>query len=294
MGTKRTWTGKHICFCLAVLILISFSGCGPLEKTRVKTEVETEARQYLLRTRQLIAQGEFEGALSEVQNVLSLSFREPLEDEALFLMGLIWVHSGNPKRDDAASLRAFRKLTGDFPQSPWVEPAKIIVVGLEEKGRLNQANEELRESLARLKQTHVKAPPHKEAQEPLLRGQRLLLRGDFEGALKEVEGALALSGGEPPGDESLFFLGLIYAHPANPKRDAVKSSGSFERLMKDYPKSLWAEQAKIWAGMLRENDRLNQMVDKLNESVKKLNEMIEKSKQVDIEIEEKKKREKGK
>jgi len=256
--------------------------------------METEARQYVLRTRQLIAQGEFESALAEAQKVLSLSFREPPEDEALFLMGLIHAHSGNPKKDDAASLLAFKKVIGDFPQSPWVEPAKIIVVGLEEKGRLNQANEELRESLARLKQTHVKAPPHKEAQEPLLRGQRLLLRGDFEGALKEVERALALSNGEPPGDESLFLIGLIYVHPANSRRDLVKSSGFFERLTKDYPQSLWAEQAKIWTGMFRENDRLNQMIDKLNESVKKLNEVIEKSKQVDIEIEEKKKREKGK
>ena len=44
--------------------------------------------------------------------------------------------------------------------------------------------------------------------------------------------------------------------------------------------------AKDWTGMLRENDRLKQAVEKLNQT-------IEKSKQVDIEIEEKR-REKGK
>ena len=60
----------------------------------------------------------------------------------------------------------------------------------------------------------------------------------------------------------------------------------YKKLMKDYPQSSWSELAKIWTGMLQENERLTQTVDKLNQT-------IEKSKQVDIEIEEKKK-EKGK
>ena len=60
----------------------------------------------------------------------------------------------------------------------------------------------------------------------------------------------------------------------------------YKKLMKDYPQSPWSELAKTWAGMLQENEKLSLTVDKLNQT-------IEKSKQVDIEIEEKKK-EKGK
>jgi hypothetical protein len=45
-------------------------------------------------------------------------------------------------------------------------------------------------------------------------------------------------------------------------------------MMQYYPKSPLVEQAKIWVEMLQENERLNQI--------------IEKSKQVDIEIEQKK------
>ena len=81
-------------------------------------------------------------------------------------------------------------------------------------------------------------------------------------------------------------MGLIYAHPGNPKRDYGKSLSYFKKLMKDYPQSPWSELAKAWTGMIQENERLNQTVEKLNQT-------IEKSKQVDIEIEEKK-REKGK
>jgi hypothetical protein len=56
--------------------------------------------------------------------------------------------------------------------------------------------------------------------------------------------------------------------------------------VKEYPQSSLAEQAKIWAGILYENEKLNQTIEKLNQ-------MIEETKQVDIQIEEKK-REKGK
>lgn len=120
----------------------------------------------------------------------------------------------------------------------------------------------------------------------LLRAKKLLARQDYDGSLRETQKALSLSGKNPPGDEALFDMGLIYAHPENPKKDYVKSLILFKRLMRDYPKSALFEQAKVWVGILYENEKLNQTIEKLNE-------MIEKTKQVDIEIEEKK-REKGK
>jgi hypothetical protein len=43
-----------------------------------------------------------------------------------------------------------------------------------------------------------------------------------------------------------------------------------------------AGQAKLWIGILQENERLNREIEELNKTIKK-------SKQVDIEIEEKKK-----
>jgi outer membrane protein assembly factor BamD (BamD/ComL family) len=69
-------------------------------------------------------------------------------------------------------------------------------------------------------------------------------------------------------------MGLIYAHVNNPQRDFGKALDFFKRVVKDYPKSPLAEEAKAWAGVLQENEKLSQM--------------IEKSKQVDIAVEEKK------
>jgi tetratricopeptide (TPR) repeat protein len=118
------------------------------------------------------------------------------------------------------------------------------------------------------------------------RGKELLAQGDFEGALKQNQKVLSLSGNNPPGDEALFNMGLIYAHSGNPKKDYGKSIGFFKKLTKDYPQSPFVEQVRIWTGVLQENEKLNQ-------TIQKLNQVIEGSKQVDIEIEEKK-REKAK
>jgi outer membrane protein assembly factor BamD (BamD/ComL family) len=93
-------------------------------------------------------------------------------------------------------------------------------------------------------------------------------RGDFEAALKENQEILAQSPKSPPGDAALMNLGLINAHYANPKKDYNKALGYFMRLEKDFPRSPLAEEAKIWSGVLQ---------------------AFEKAKQVDLEIQKKKK-----
>jgi tetratricopeptide (TPR) repeat protein len=120
----------------------------------------------------------------------------------------------------------------------------------------------------------------------LLRARELLEKQDYDGSLKEYQEILSLAGQNPPGDEALSNMGLIYAHPGNPKKDYGKSVSFLNKLKKDYPQSPFVVQARIWVGILQENEKLNQ-------TVQKLNQMIEESKRVDIEIEEKK-RERGK
>ncbi len=120
------------------------------------------------------------------------------------------------------------------------------------------AEEEGRRPEARVKT----APDH------LAAARKLLGQGDYEGSFRESQKALALAGRKPPGDEAFFHMGLIYAHYRNPRRDYGKSADFFGKLLKDYPQSSLAEQARIWIGVLH---------------------VIEKSKQVDIEIEEMKK-----
>ena len=49
----------------------------------------------------------------------------------------------------------------------------------------------------------------REARNYLILAQKLLARGDYEGALAENQKVLALSNRQSPGDEALFNIGLI-------------------------------------------------------------------------------------
>ncbi|OPY77722.1 MAG: hypothetical protein A4E64_01015 [Syntrophorhabdus sp. PtaU1.Bin058] len=97
----------------------------------------------------------------------------------------------------------------------------------------------------------------------------LYARGDFEGALKVNQSIVSLAEGKPPGDQSLFNIGLIYADNKYQKKDYRKSIVFFQRVVKEYPQSPLVAQAKTWIGVLV---------------------VIEKSKEVDIELERKKKK----
>jgi outer membrane protein assembly factor BamD (BamD/ComL family) len=137
--------------------------------------------------------------------------------------------------------------------------------------------------------------PRDESRQRLIRAQKLLVQGDYEAALEENQKVLSLSANNPPGDEALCYMALIYAHPGNPKRDYVKSIATFKRLIKEYPQSAWAEQAKIWAQVMQESENakrvavaVSQENDKLRQENDKLKRIIEESRKVDMEIEEKK------
>ena len=138
----------------------------------------------------------------------------------------------------------------------------------------------------RNEESHRKEETLKILSEHLLRARKLLEQRDYDGSFKENQKILSLSGQNPTGDEALFNMGLIYAHFGNPKKDNGRSIGFFKKLTKDYPDSPLVVQARIWTGILQENEKLSQ-------TIQKLIRVIEESKQVDIEIEEKK-REKGK
>ena len=107
----------------------------------------------------------------------------------------------------------------------------------------------------------------REANEYLILAQNLLAKGDYEGSLRESQRVLGLLKDQPPADTAIFNMGLIYAHPKNPKKDNKRAIYFFSRVIKGYPDGPWAEQAKIWVGVL---------------------DGVEKLKQVDLEIEERK------
>ena len=151
--------------------------------------------------------------------------------------------------------------------------------------------------------TLIELETRMKGREHLLAAQNLFEQGDYEGSLKENQAVLSLCDNTPPGDEALFNMALIYAHHGYRGRDLRKSLDHFEGLVKLFPQSPFAPQAKIWSGLIHDIQRMNEEIEEVNESLRKsreenerlmkeieeLNKTIRKSKQVDIEIDEKKK-----
>jgi hypothetical protein len=108
-------------------------------------------------------------------------------------------------------------------------------------------------------------------------------------------------GKDRPADESLFYMGLIYADYSNPEKDYNRSVNYFEKVIDKYPQSRFLEQARIWTGVLKGMEKLKRddpvitnehilchLLEQAKIMIGILN-VIEKVKQVDIEIDKKRK-----
>jgi tetratricopeptide (TPR) repeat protein len=277
MGRKQIRPRKYIFYSIACLISLSLFDCAAIDELRRREE----ARMSLRQGHKLLVRGNYEGALEKYQKVLALSNQKPPEDEALFYTGLIYASSRYAKRDTKKSMDFFTDILNDWPQSPFVEQAKIWLGVLHENERMNVLLKRIRQQdtrTAEAKPLELKAEDLAEGRESQTRSQRFAA-GDFEGFISENQKVLSLAHPRSPKDEALFNLGLVYAHEGNPKKDFSKSLDFFKRLIREHPRSPLVEQAKIWVGLLQEYESLNQVIQKL--------------KQVDIEVEERK-REKAK
>ncbi len=162
----------------------------------------------------------------------------------------------------------------------------------------------------------------REMRDSLLVADDLFARGDFDGSLNAFQKIFDAAHDRPPADRAAYSIGLIYAHPQNPNRDVQKARRSLDRIIRQYPDSPWAEQARIWVGVLDETeeskreieqvrrdletskeeiekkrlaiekskqevDKSRLELEKTKQEIEKTKQVIEKSKQVDIEIDQK-------
>jgi len=183
--------------------------------------------------------------------VLSLIDTKGRADRALFNLGTIYSHPDNAERDYSKAVEFFKRVLRDYPDSPLYNHAKAWLFLLND-----------------IMQSKVQITNLSNINGYLLQTDDLIETNNFKKALDVNQKALSISGNGHRMDEILFNIGLIYAHYDNPDKNYVKSIEYFERLITEYPESPLVNQAKVWQDLLN---------------------VIEKSKQVDIEIDQKKK-----
>ena len=129
------------------------------------------------------------------------------------------------------------------------------------------------------------------------RGLLLETPNDFDLALKQNQAALADR--KASQDVALYNIGMILAHPSNPKRDQTKAIYFFKTVVAEHPRSPFVDQAKTWIQVLEQQQKLSEERQKLAEEKRALNrerEMLaqerqklnyssERSWQLDMEIE---------
>jgi TolA-binding protein len=140
----RTWS--------KILESLDNTGHKHIESEEKKRELPMGREDVdLQRGQQLLAQGDFAGALRANQKVLVRFPQTPPGDEALFNMGLIHVHYANPKRDIGQAQIFFARLMEEFPESPRTEEARIWVGILETMEKTRQIDIEIEEKKRELR-----------------------------------------------------------------------------------------------------------------------------------------------
>ena len=119
----------------------------------------------------------------------------------------------------------------------------------------------------------------RQIRDSMLQGHNLFVYGDYDGAFAKYREALILSGDHAPADAAIYNIGLIYAHPGNPKRDHLKAIESFSKVMRNYPQSPWMEQARIWVDLLRQVENSKQEAELTREAMEESKQAIERSRQ---------------
>ena len=147
-----------------------------------------------------------------------------------------------------------------------------------------------------------KKPENETRIQQLERSTALVARGKYETAFQENQKALVEGKGAP--DVALFNIGLISSHSSNPKKNYPRALLSFRTLIKEHPYSPLAEQAKTWLEVLEERQSVAEEKSKLAEEKRvltreremllrereRLRYIAEKSRQVDIEIEKRRRK----
>ena len=144
-------------------------------------------------------------------------------------------------------------------------------------------------------------PHYSEANQLLLQAKSSFASGDF---LTSFEKSQEMLNRFPQkyGEHALYMMGLIYANPEYTYVNYDISIHFFEKLVKEYPESVFKNKAETWISLLNQNIDYAKMIDNKNKRISflenklgtekkeiiNLQNQIKRLKEIDLGIEEKK------
>jgi tetratricopeptide (TPR) repeat protein len=226
--------------------------------------VAKQSHRQLEQFREDLASGFYETVIQQALEIVATNETKPPADVAFYALGEAYAHQDYAGRNYDVSRYYFEKLIELFPESTLTAEAKTYISFFEKIA-------------AGGKKAAAPMPPSPPKKTPAVTSpqatptplpRKVVENHNFEKAVQKNLLILEQSGRQHPADEALYNLGLIYAHIDNPAKDFKKSRLYFHALVKQFPDSALAEEARIWLGLF---------------------ETIDKMQQIDIEIEQQKK-----
>ena len=228
-----------------------------------------------------MAAGFFETVIQQSKQVIAENETEPPADVAFYSLGEVYAHHDYKGRDYALSQYYFEKLIMNFPDSQLNAEAKTYIslfenIAAKEKevadaaadaAAVADAADSDAAATEKVSQKEIIVEKKNESA-PVPEPRKVVKNQNFEEAVKENLQILEKAGKKKPADEALYNLGLIYAHIDNPAKDYEKSQIYFHLLTEQFPDSEFAEEGRIWLGLFK---------------------TIEKIQQIDVDIEQQKK-----
>jgi tetratricopeptide (TPR) repeat protein len=142
----------------------------------------------------------------------------------------------------------------------------------------------------------------------LERANDSMILGNFQDALTENNKAISQPS-QPLGDRTLFQRGIIYSHPHNSDRNYQKAIANFREIIQEFPQSNLINAAEVFVVSLqkivdmeniikeqkkkikitrRKLEKGKAHIKKLNIQIAKFRKQIKEFKEIDLNIEEKK------
>ena len=141
MGDKPTRKRKCFLLYLAGCLTVSFlvGGCAaPYRQPPVDRDPKIIAARHLSTGKCQLMQGDYETARKEAETVLAL-YSDSMEDQALYLLGMVLIHPDNPGQDTQRALDCFQRIVNLYPNSELAADASTwiaVIAQLEANKRL--------------------------------------------------------------------------------------------------------------------------------------------------------------
>ena len=144
MGHKPTRKRKRFLLYIAGCLMGGFLVCGCTTRMPFPGDHKpvTAAAQHLSQGEFMLLTGDYENARKE-SCILLEQFAGQVDDRALYLLGLVWVHPDNPQQDTYRADICFRRIVDQHSESPLVAASETWLAWI---ARLEQ-NEQFVESI---------------------------------------------------------------------------------------------------------------------------------------------------